>query len=68
MVQCKRYKSSVSVKVVREMWGLKEHHNFSMVYIYTSGWFTKECYEFAKGKNIILQDGKNIVKEMEQLR
>lgn len=68
MVQCKRYKSSVSVKVVREMWGLKEHHNFSKVYIYTSGWFTQECYSFAKGKNIILQDGKNIVKEMELLR
>lgn len=66
MVQCKRYSSKVGVKIVREMFAVGVHHNFKKVYIYTTMGFTKEAIEFAKGKNLILVDGVETIRQMKK--
>ena len=67
MIQCKRYQNNVGVKTVREMYAVGIHHKFSKVYIYTSASFTKDAYEFAKGKNLILVNGEQTVHQMKAL-
>jgi len=63
IVQCKRYADTkVTVKVIREMWGLKHAHSVGKVYVITSSTFTKECYQFAKDKEIVLINGLQMVK------
>lgn len=63
IVQCKRYESSpVTIKLIREMYGLKHEYDVDEVYIITTSRFTKECHPFAKGKKMTLIDGKALVK------
>ena len=58
IVQCKRYDDAmVTIKVIREMYGLQHEYDVDEVYIVTTSRFTKECYLFSKEKNIILIDG-----------
>ncbi len=62
IVQCKRYDDAmVTIKVLREMYGLMHEHNVDEVYVVTSSRFTKECYKFVKEKNIELIDGTKLV-------
>lgn len=62
LVQCKHYRSgSIGVPVVREMFGLSVHYKTSGVKIVTTGRFTKQAYEFARGKHIELVDGTKLV-------
>ena len=62
IVQCKRYENAlVTVKVVREMYGLMYEYDVDKAYIVTTSRFTKECYKFIDGKNIELIDGKNLL-------
>lgn len=62
IVQCKRYDTTrVTVKVLREMWGLKHEHEVDRVYIVTSSVFTRECYKFIHNKNIELINGAALV-------
>ena len=63
IVQCKRYdESMVTIKVIREMYGLMHEHDVDETYIVTTSRFTKECYKFIEGKNIELIDGNKLVK------
>lgn len=62
LVQCKRYKGSVGVPVVREMFGVMVSENLDGVYLMTSGTFTKECWNFAKNKPIKLISGEALAK------
>jgi restriction system protein len=62
LVQCKRYKGSVGVPVVREMFGVMTAEKLDGVYLMTSGTFTKECWKFAKGKPIKLISGEMLAK------
>ena len=63
IVQCKRYDDAlVTIKVIREMYGLMHEYNVDEVYIVTTSRFTKECHPFVEGKKIILIDGKYLVK------
>lgn len=58
LVQAKHWKSKkVGVAVIREMVGAALHHGFDRVMVITSGNFTHEAIEFAKGKQIVLIDG-----------
>ena len=67
IVQCKRYEDAkVTIKVVREMYGLMHEYNVDKVYIVTTSRFTKECYNFVEGKNITLINGSNLVKIIER--
>ncbi len=63
IVQCKRYDDAlVTVKVIREMYGLMHEHEVSEVYIVTTSRFTKECYSFVEGKKMTLIDGTALLK------
>ena len=63
IVQCKRYDDAlVTIKVIREMYGLMHEHGVDEVYVVTSNRFTKECHPFAKGKKMTLIDGEALVK------
>ena len=63
IVQCKRYDDAmVTIKVLREMYGLMHEHDVDEAYIITTSRFTKECYKFIEGKNMVLIDGAALVK------
>ncbi len=65
IVQCKRYDEAlVTVKVVREMYGLMHEHSVDEAYIVTTSRFTKECYPFAEGKKMTLIDGEILIKRI----
>lgn len=63
IVQCKRYDDAlVTIKVIREMYGLMHEYDVNEVYVVTTSRFTKECYPFVEGKKITLIDGVSLVK------
>jgi restriction endonuclease Mrr len=67
IVQCKRYDDAlVTIKVIREMYGLMHEHNVDEVYVVTTSRFTKECYPFVEKKKITLIDGEVLVKLIEK--
>ncbi|WP_170968539.1 restriction endonuclease [Psychromonas sp. SP041] len=62
IVQCKHWKNSrVGVKVVRELFGVMLHEKADGVKIIATSGFTKESYNFIKGKKIELIDGKKLM-------
>lgn len=67
IVQCKRYEDAlVTIKVIREMFGLMYEYEVDEVYVVTTSRFTKECYSFIEGKKITLIDGITLVKMIER--
>jgi restriction endonuclease Mrr len=63
IVQCKRYDDTlVTIKVIREMYGLMYEYEVNEAYIVTTSRFTKECYKFVEKKKIILIDGEALIK------
>lgn len=63
IVQCKRYDDAlVTIKVIREMYGLMHEYDVDEVFVVTSNRFTKECYPFAKGKKMTLIDGETLLR------
>ena len=69
IVQCKRYdETRVTVKILREMYGLMHEHEADKAYIVTTSVFTKECYKYIDGKNIELINGVSLVKRINALR
>ncbi|PHS31529.1 MAG: hypothetical protein COA92_08135 [Sulfurovum sp.] len=67
IVQCKRYDDAlVTIKVIREMYGLMHEHKVDEAYIVTSNRFTKECHPFVKDKKMTLIDGEALVKLIEK--
>ena len=68
IVQCKRYEEAlVTIKVIREMYGLMYEYEVDEVYVVTTSRFTKECYAFSKDKKITLIDGKGLVRLIEKV-
>lgn len=68
IVQCKRYDDArVTIKVIREMYGLMHEYNVDEVYVVTTSRFTKECYSFSEDKNITLIDGEKLMNLIEKL-
>lgn len=62
IVQCKRWRSrQVDVRVVREMFGLLEHHHAKGAKIVCVGAYTRDAEEFARGKSIELIAGDDLV-------
>ena len=63
IVQCKRYDDAlVTIKVIREMFGLMHEYDVNEVYVVTTSRFTKECYHFIEDKKITLIDGRALEK------
>jgi len=68
IVQCKRYDEAlVTIKVIREMFGLMHEYEVDEVYVVTTSRFTKECYLFVESKKIILIDGNKLVQLIEKV-
>ena len=65
IVQCKRYDDAlVTIKVIREMYGLMHEYNVDEAYIVTTSRFTRECSPFVEGKKMTLIDGEILVKRI----
>lgn len=59
LVQCKQWRAlKVGVNTVRELYGVMAAKGATGGFVVTSGVFTEEACEFARGKNIELMDGK----------
>jgi len=58
LVQCKQWRAfKVSVNIVRELFGVMAAQGATGGFVVTSGVFTADAQEFAKGRNIDLIDG-----------
>lgn len=66
IVQCKHWKGSIGVSIVREMFGVMHAENADSVIIVCSNKFTKEALKFAKGKPIELIDGHTFLKRIKE--
>ena len=63
IVQCKRYDDAlVTIKVIREMYGLMHEYGVAEVYVVTTNRFTKECHSFVKEKKMTLIAGEDLIK------
>lgn len=62
VVQCKNWKANkVSVKVVREIYGVMVAEGAQQAIVICSGMFTKDAWAFAQGKPIDLIGGKKLL-------
>lgn len=60
-VQCKHWRSQkVGVAIIREQFGVMTAENADQCYVVTSGEFTQEAKDWAKGKAIGLIDGEDL--------
>ncbi len=57
IVQCKRYKGNISVRAVREFYGVIIDKTVHKGYFVSTGNFTMPARRFAEGKNLQLIDG-----------
>ena len=61
LVQCKQWKAyKVGVQPVRELYGVMASRGAAGGYVVTSGMFTEDAQEFAKGLNVELIDGRKL--------
>ncbi|MDO8772014.1 MAG: restriction endonuclease [Burkholderiaceae bacterium] len=61
LVQCKQWKAfKVGVDVVRELYGLMAAKGAAGGFVVTSGKFTTDAQEFARGSNVTLLDGEKL--------
>lgn len=69
IVQCKQWRTyRVGVKVVREMYGVMVAEKADRAVIVTSGSYTQEAQDFAKGKPILLIDGKALAQHIREIK
>jgi restriction system protein len=67
VVQCKRYEGSVGQPVVRDLYGAMVHNRAEKAYLITTGTITLPAQGWAKGKQIHLVDGSQLVDWIEVL-
>jgi restriction system protein len=68
IVQCKAWNTyTVGVKPVRELLGVMAARRISEGIFVTSGQFTKEARDFARGQNIQLFDGEELISKIQSL-
>ena len=60
IVQCKRYKGSVGVAFVRDLYGVVTDEKANKGILITTGYFSTSAIDFAAGKNIELIDGEHL--------
>jgi restriction system protein len=69
LVQCKQWRAyKVSVNIVRELLGVMAAQGAAGGFVVTSGVFTAEAREFAKGLNIELMDGEALSEMIDKAR
>lgn len=58
LVQCKQWRAyKVGVDVVRQLYGVMAARGAAGGFVVTSGRFTQEAQDFARGRNVVLMDG-----------
>jgi restriction system protein len=68
IVQCKKYEDAkVTIKVIREMYGLMHEYGVDKVFVITTSEFTKECYRFSEEKEIELINGKMLTAQIDRI-
>lgn len=67
VVQCKRWRGTVGERVVREFYGTMLHEKADKGAIVTTGFFTPQAREWAKGKPIFLYDGEEFLRIWQQV-
>jgi len=67
IVQCKRFSNQVSVKLIREFYGVMSSENIHKGYFITNSTFYKQAIDFAKGLNIELINGYELIHRFSQL-
>ena len=60
IIQCKDWEQPVGVTEVRELYGVMMHAGAIKGILISTGTFTKQAYEFAKGKPLELIDGERL--------
>jgi restriction system protein len=69
IVQCKQWKATkVGVKVVRELYGVMTAERATQGTVLTSGEFTREAKDFARGKPLQLVSGTQLARMIEEVR
>lgn len=69
LVQCKQWRAlKVGVTVVRELFGVMSAEGATGGFVVTSGSFTEDAKEFAKGRNIKLIDGPVLRQLLDQVQ
>ncbi|WP_416758392.1 restriction endonuclease [Roseateles sp. So40a] len=69
LVQCKHWKAyRVSVNVIRELYGVMAARGAAGGFVVTSGRFTSEAADFARGRNVELIDGEHLVRLLSEIR
>ncbi|MBN1314654.1 MAG: restriction endonuclease [Anaerolineales bacterium] len=67
VVQCKRYRSTVGEKIVRDLYGTMLHENASHAYLVTAGTFSEAAMTWAADKPITLINGQRLVEIAREL-
>ena len=62
IVQCKRWRGSVGEPVVRDFFGTLHHEKADRGVLVTTGTFTRQAQDWAKGKPLMLIDGEEFLK------
>jgi restriction system protein len=69
LVQCKQWRAlKVGVAVVRELYGMMAAKGAAGGFVVTSGSFTADASDFAKGRNVTLVDGPALAKWIQAAR
>jgi restriction system protein len=69
LVQCKQWRAfKVGVDVVRELYGVMAAKGAAGGFVVTSGRFTDEAQDFARGRNVQLVDGPKLHRMIEKVR
>jgi restriction system protein len=61
VIQAKRYKNTVGVSAVRDLFGTVQNEGASKGILVTTSGYGKASYDFAKGKPLELLDGANLL-------
>jgi restriction system protein len=62
VVQCKRYRKTVSEEVVRDLYGTLVHERVAHAFLVTTAEFSNAAIEWSGGKPITLIDGNTLVR------
>lgn len=66
IVQCKRFKNTVSSSIVRDLYGVVTHLRVNKGILITTGTISSEARAFAEGKPLELIDGEKLLKLLKE--
>jgi restriction system protein len=67
VIQAKRYRHTVGVSAVRDLFGTMDHERANKGILVTTSQYGPDAYDFAKGKQIDLVDGGKLLYLLEQV-